>query len=1004
MADLPIPSPQLVTAQDPQDRVSGGDVARSAGYAAQGADKLAAGLDQVSEGLGRAAVPLAEQAGRDAAAATEVTRDAQGNPIVTAPAGSFLLGRAGDAYALALNAGMHAKGEATTSQALNNIHLEHQGDPAGFTTAADTYILHLRGMYGNTPLGQQMVSDATELSAQHAIRLTDEKAATDIGNAKASVLQQIDDTKNSLVAIARQPDGIHAPQFAQGLDRLNGYYDALKANPLFKVPAEVAESERQRAVSTFQAEAMIGHLDATVTRQGKAAAQQFITTNILNNPDLKLPDNERRQLAAYGMAHLEFLSGEQRAQMAANRAATDDVLTRFKTGTPVADSTWDGLDQAARASGDDETRLKIEAARTNAALRGQDGLAPQQVLAFHFPTGVPGAGGAATPEYLSRVQQIEDPSGDPNATSSTGAKGLFQFTSGTWARYGGGGDPTNTRDATAAVVKLTNDNAAALTRTLGRAPTPGELYLAHQQGAAGAGVLLSNPSGNAAETLALAYGGDIGKAVNAIRVNGGDPAGTAGQFAQKWVGKFEAGGGAAPAGPAISTAPGTQPFTAAQIAANPFLASTQVALAAHDQANREKLAEKLGGDIEAGIKLGNAPSRDGLAAYMQIAGTDPAKFEAQTGRIGALLKGQDLAEKAANLPGGQGQALVDAARERAAGTDIYTGMTADFAQKRLDAHARALKTDPMGEAVRQKWAPALPAPLDPNNPATFGPAIAQRGTIAQSITARTGDPDQPALGDAEVPGVKHLLANGTTDAKLALLDAWSKLPQPIQQASFRKVGLNGSDEQTFAAAGGLYGTDPQAARDILDGHTQLKINPRFGPKQGDIDTALAASLPAADFGSGLTSSVRNAALALYAKGSATANDATQTFSQSRWDDAVNKVTGGVVDYRGAKVVVPRPGMTDAQFRTMLSGLTDADLAGSRTAEGGPLPASALKPSWFTGSSGWRLQSVAPGRYFVFSGDNAARASLRTDRLDARDPDMPFVLDLRDKAAAVMAGY
>ena len=45
----------------------------------------------------------------------------------------------------------------------------------------------------------------------------------------------------------------------------------------------------------------------------------------------------------------------------------------------------------------------------------------------------------------------------------------------------------------AAVQRLTSDNRTALTQALGREPTAGELYLAHQQGAAGAIKLLSNP-------------------------------------------------------------------------------------------------------------------------------------------------------------------------------------------------------------------------------------------------------------------------------------------------------------------------------------------------------------------------------------------------------------------------------------------------------------------------------------------------------------------------------
>lgn len=128
--------------------------------------------------------------------------------------------------------------------------------------------------------------------------------------------------------------------------------------------------------------------------------------------------------------------------------------------------------------------------------------------------------------YLQRVAMIES-SGRANAVSSTGAKGPFQFVSGTARRYGLT-NPFDWTQSAQAAARLTADNAAYLRKTLGRAPTAGELYLAHQQGAGGAAKLLADPK----QLASVAVG------ARAVQVNGGSAAMQAGEFAGMWTRKF----------------------------------------------------------------------------------------------------------------------------------------------------------------------------------------------------------------------------------------------------------------------------------------------------------------------------------------------------------------------------------------------------------------------------------------------------------------------------------
>jgi hypothetical protein len=127
---------------------------------------------------------------------------------------------------------------------------------------------------------------------------------------------------------------------------------------------------------------------------------------------------------------------------------------------------------------------------------------------------------------LLAIQRIEDPSGNPSQTNNegSGATGIFQFTSPTARQYGLT-DRTDINASADAAARLMRDNTAALTAALGRAPTTGELYLAHQQGAGGAITLLTHPDTPATQLVGNA----------AVTMNGGNANMTGSQFAGIWT-------------------------------------------------------------------------------------------------------------------------------------------------------------------------------------------------------------------------------------------------------------------------------------------------------------------------------------------------------------------------------------------------------------------------------------------------------------------------------------
>ncbi len=176
--------------------------------------------------------------------------------------------------------------------------------------------------------------------------------------------------------------------------------------------------------------------------------------------------------------------------------------------------------------------------------------------------------------YLNKVAMIES-GGNPNADNpNSTAGGLFQQIDANAAQYG----VTNKYDAvqsTEGAVRFAVDNMNYLTSVLGREPTGGELYLAHQQGPGGAARLLANPDAKAVDIVGA----------DAIRLNGGNINMTAGEFANIWISKYN----------------GSRGQTTGDYSSQPTLSvdSKSVTGTATTGAGQNAPVEGLGGTVEA---------------------------------------------------------------------------------------------------------------------------------------------------------------------------------------------------------------------------------------------------------------------------------------------------------------------------------------------------------------------------------------------------------------------
>lgn len=150
-------------------------------------------------------------------------------------------------------------------------------------------------------------------------------------------------------------------------------------------------------------------------------------------------------------------------------------------------------------------------------------------------------------DYKTRVAEIESSNNPLEVTGSN--KGLYQFGPEEMEKYG----ITDWRDVAQQNTALqleTEENYARLSSALGRSPTEGELYLAHQQGPSGAPALLTAPADTPAWQAIRQYG----LAKRAIRGNipGTEPLSSvpveqisAGAFRNMWINRFESGTSAA---------------------------------------------------------------------------------------------------------------------------------------------------------------------------------------------------------------------------------------------------------------------------------------------------------------------------------------------------------------------------------------------------------------------------------------------------------------------------
>ena len=767
--------PKLGTIVTPTSTISPEEMVRPQLAAAEGLRGMGRALDEIGDRLDMAAVPEAQQAGLAA-----VGRDENGQPTVQLR--PFAFSRSDAAFNAAARQGLLSMAQMDAQRGLQEIAAKHALDPAGFEAEAKGYVKGLGA--GAKDMRPQIQADAEKLANQHFLSISNRKVAQAQENAKIAVTTQIQDSVNTIYALARQ-GGTSTPEWTEAFEKVQGLYKQLQDNPAFGFPAERVSSELARIRSQAFGEMTVGEVDRTYTRRGKAEAQKYLTEKILNNPDLNLSNSERSQLYNSGLARLQYLDGETKAQVEAHRKSVSTIVDGLQKKIQIPDAQIDEAISTASKLGDAESVLKLNAARAIYNVRRQGaGLSDEQAVRLYAGIGggaqpAPTAPGeistiitnaankyGLSPQFMARVAHIESRF-DPNAMNAgSKATGLFQFIPSTWRQYGGGADPRDPAANADAAARLAVANRNQLRASLGRDPTEGELYLAHQQGAGGAAKLLSNPGARAVDV--------VGE--RAVLGNGGNINMTAGQFAQLWIRKLDGASGQPVPAPA-GTTPGAppSPFTPAQIAANPFLGSQWIQAQIGDQKEMVDSATKVAQAISAGIDKGNLPNADTLASVLQVAEQFPDQMSRVRDELVAKVQGFDDAWQALGQPSSAGRDLVRQSQQRAQGAPIIVQQRAEAMKEAYDRGVKALAETPWEEAARRGWSSGpLPA-LDFTSAEALSAGLMARQNVASSISARTGEA-QSVLSPGDVADMQAVFRGGAPEQRTMVVSQLAQLP------------------------------------------------------------------------------------------------------------------------------------------------------------------------------------------------------------------------------------
>ncbi|WP_244434347.1 hypothetical protein [Agrobacterium tumefaciens] len=787
-----------------------------------------------------------------------------------------------------------------------------------------------------------------------ALGVSEQKRTSDLkefeGNIKAEI-QLLDD---DLSVLARS-GGTGTDAYLQKQEQMKTLWGQLADNPDFTVGRKEADISIQRMESRHTSEAMLGAVDRSLQTGGLVQARK-LASDILTDEKIQLTPAERRQYASLANERINGYTAQVKANLKPVQDASKSIQERLKLGVGL-DS--DDIDTTARQlanGGDMAGAMELYAARSNAKTILSFGLANNQEQVAIAERSLKGGG-----NVVDRIIGVESGGNASAKNPNSSATGAGQFISSTWMNMMKQYRPDLVAGKSAAeVLAMRNDpqlsremtghyasENAQFLKNQGVPVNDGNVYLAHFLGPRGAvQVLKSDPSASVQSV--------VGEGV--VNANGFLRGKTVADVVQ-WA-NAKMGGGSGYAPPEVIKAYQTEVTSD---------------------------AKQLFSDIKSGSDKGFTPAVTDLNLLTrQLAVVDDNDFRKQ---VADYFTSQSAIASLQGMAPADVESLMSSLRADAAdGATVAQQQLMQGLQASQDARAKALADDPIGYAVNRGYSPPPPA-LNLTQPDSWGGTFQSLQKSVDVLQSRGEVGNISALRPEMLSQVTRMFDTATPAESVQLLGSMAQNLRPeTYKATLSKLYSSGQG-RAAATAGALVGDNPAVAEGILRGQMLLKENPNLAPKKTDDNSlAIDEKLPIQAFAAGQEVSrqfLLESATARYADLSHQAGDTSGEFNDTRMQQAVDEVTGGVADMNGYSVIVPRYGMTQDDFDKRLSQLTDDDLSGVVAKNGSAVRARDVRDQG-------RLRAVADGRYLVeFGRPDAPMYATKQDG-------SAFVLDLRDR--------
>lgn len=784
MAKIPEYPDKLVTTEAPKSDVS----ARTLLGPYQ---QRAAAIGDLGEAIETAGLAAQEEAGAKA-----VTMDAEGNPQVES---RLVLSRSDAAYNRGAAVAFSAQTEMNIRERVNALGNDFANDPVGFRRAANAYRASLLGRAnGEQYVATQRLADAA--ISEKASGLGVAKQRRDSAIQKDTLEAGMASTGLYLQNLARQ-GGLDTPQAREALERYDGYSAELAANPLIAKSTASVMLERERFRAKLQEEQIVGKVERDYATDPAAAEkyakEAFADQNLALTPEERLA-GQRRAMQSFETQTVgaRLASAEHRARIVSPLV---QLLTTTRADVPMAQ--WTAARERAIELKDWPSVWQLDEAKS---IRDTIGPGGQPFGSSSAPPALQGIikGAAArhgVPEsYLLRTAQIEsafDP--EANRLNKRSAKGLYQFIPETAAQYGLGDrfDPAASADAAA---RLARDNRDSLRMALGREPTDGELYLAHQQGAGGAAQLLLRANDPAWQVV----GRERVQQNLPDSMKGRAASMTAAEFAAVWTGRFD---GPAPAGGYVSPSIIKARYDAAKSRLPSMIADS-----------RELVTTNRGLDDTALLMLGQYAAmvnEPGLTNdVVEIVAANEALQVGRATENRADPRVTQMVRDRLATPGAMGDPVVQM-------------HVAKFYEQGETARQKALGEDPIGLGV-QKGYLKPGGVLDWSSPASRAATMERRSAELGMVEAMEGGAPASVFRPAEKQAFVSAMA-GSAESAGAAMAALADAPDKHLVASLKDVkesvlsAARSPDPQKHAAImpvmDALWQRAPQSVGDMIGG-------------------------------------------------------------------------------------------------------------------------------------------------------------------------------------------